>query len=209
MSPFKLAAIVAVSPLENAGILLHVLNILGPGHHLFISAVSKACRETYKRVDNVQIARINCSYYIAADKSTVTSKMTLYSAVFSSASRVRLAHEDGLMFEDRFNFLHRVAGKAADVPTLQAAHELGLAFTAEVLIGAAEDASLPKLHWLHMYQGCGLPPLLNNFAARSGSIDTLRWTHDHGIPFTPATCESAAACAHVHVLRFLRDEGCE
>jgi hypothetical protein len=32
----------AASPLENAGILLHVLNILGPGHHLFVSAMSKA-----------------------------------------------------------------------------------------------------------------------------------------------------------------------
>jgi hypothetical protein len=34
------------SPLEDAGILLHMLNILGPGH-LFIAAVSRAWKERW------------------------------------------------------------------------------------------------------------------------------------------------------------------
>jgi hypothetical protein len=55
MSLSKRAVSSATSPLEDASILLHVLNILGPGHHLFISAVSKAWRETYKRVASVQV----------------------------------------------------------------------------------------------------------------------------------------------------------
>jgi hypothetical protein len=52
----------AASPLDDAGILLQVLNILGPGQHIFISAVSNLWRESYEKVDSVQMAGIIADY---------------------------------------------------------------------------------------------------------------------------------------------------
>jgi hypothetical protein len=97
-SSTKRVAADGASPLDDSGVLLHVFNILGPGHHLFISAVSKAWRESYKKVASVQVVECAFSweYYEKTTLHTITSKMTCCSAVFASASRVRLAHELGL-----------------------------------------------------------------------------------------------------------------
>jgi hypothetical protein len=207
MSSSKRADVGAASSLDNAGILLHVLSILGPGHHLFISGVSKAWRESYERVANIEMAIPTLYYSARAVTRLITSKTTLYSAVLSSASTVNLAHKCGLHLDT--TQLQRIAGRVADVPALRAAHELGLQFTRVVLIGAAEAASIPRLQWLHTEQGCLLPSNISLYAARSGSIDTLRWLMEHGSDFTIDTCRGAAAGAHLHVLHFLRDEGCE
>jgi predicted secreted protein len=68
----KRSVIGAASPLEHAGILLHVLNILGPGHHLCISAVSKAWRESYGRLASVQKADLTYDYYDKVALCTIT-----------------------------------------------------------------------------------------------------------------------------------------
>jgi hypothetical protein len=197
------------SPLENAGILLHVLNILGPGQHLFISAVSKAWRDSYERVDDVQMASTKLAFSFHGGKIifTITSKMTLCSAIIASASRVKLAYECGLAFDNLY--LQRIFCRRADVPTLQAAHELGLQLTDHVLLGAAKAASVPKLQWLHLEQGCMLRADATYHAARKGSTETLRWLEEHGSAFTADTCEGAAAGGQLHVLQWLRDQGCE
>jgi hypothetical protein len=59
MAAIKRATAMLNSPLDDPGILLQILNILGPGHHLLISAVSKAWRESYKMVDSVHIESFN------------------------------------------------------------------------------------------------------------------------------------------------------
>jgi hypothetical protein len=184
-----------------------MLNILGPGQHLFISAVSKAWRESYARVASIQMTGL--LYRDLHDETvlrTVTAQMTLGSAVFASASRVNLAHERGLTFDNKK--LQRVAGKVADVPTLRATHELGLELRYQVLSGAAEAASLPKLQWLHTTQGCPLYADVTYLAARVGSVDTLRWLRSGGCAISASTCRGAAAGAHTHMLQFLREEGC-
>eukprot|EP00953_Heterococcus_sp_UTEX-ZZ885_P004770 3062-Heterococcus_DN1.PRE.2 len=207
MSSNKRAFVGVVSPLEDAGILLHVLNILGPGHHLFVSAVSKAWRESYRKIANVQIPDLTSDYDEEPFLITVIQEETLFSAVFASASRVNLAFTHGLPFDDLS--LQRIAGRVADIPVLQAARELGLAFTEELLVGAAEAALVPKLQWLHIAQGCRLRQGLTCFAARSGSTSMLRCLKEHGCVYSTNTCEGAAAGGHQHVLQFLRDQGCE
>jgi hypothetical protein len=122
MSFCKRAA-VASSPLGNAGILLHVFNILGPGQHLLVSAVSKAWRESYGEVDSLNMVG-NRDYDDMARLYTITSKTTLGSAVLASPPLIRLAHDCGLTFDN--DELQRTAGKLADLATLQAAFELGL-----------------------------------------------------------------------------------
>jgi hypothetical protein len=170
--------------------------------------VNRLWRESYKTVATVQMAGLLHDYEEQAVMCTITPETTLYSAAFASAASVRLAHECGLMF-DYCKKLERIAGRCADVSTLQAAQELELEFTRAVLFGAAEAGSVQKLNWLHTQQGCPLPANICSPAARSGSMDVLRWLKGHGCVFGASTCASAAAGAHLHVLRYLRDEGCE
>jgi hypothetical protein len=206
MSSNKRTEVGEASPLNNAGILHHMLNILGPGHNLFISAVSKPWRSSYRRVSCMQIAGVTCDQYQEATLYPVSSETTLGSAVFASAGRINLAHECGLALDDEdAECMQRVAGRNADVTTLQVAQELGLELTDEVLIGA----SIPKLQWLHTEQGCPLPTSLTFYAARCGNIDTLRWLRGHGSAFTATTFQGAAAGAQLHVLQYLRAEGCD
>jgi hypothetical protein len=203
----KSTAVGAASPLEDAGILLHVLSILGPGQHLFISAVSRAWRESYERVASVQMIGLAGFYTSKAVFIKCTTLTTLCSAAFTSACRVNLSRECGLTFSNKK--LQRIAGKVADISTLQAAGELGLQLKDEVLIGAAAAASVPKLQWLHVDQNCRLPPSICHYAARSGSIGLLKWLRQHGSALNAETCAGAAAGAHIHVLQYLHDEGCE
>jgi hypothetical protein len=100
MSSGKRVGIAITFALDDAGILLRVLNVLGPGQHLLISAVSKAWRETYARVDSAQIPDLVYLYNAEAHLLTITSEMTLYSAVFASIASVRLAHRNGLALHD-------------------------------------------------------------------------------------------------------------
>jgi hypothetical protein len=147
MSSAKQVAVIDfASPLEDAGILLHTYwAFVGPGQHLFISAVSKTWRESYKRLASVQVDELTWNYYEDAVVHTITPQTTLCSAVFTSAALVSLAHECGLTFNKEK--LKRIAGKIADVPALRIAQESGLQLTFEVLVGAAEAevASIPKL----------------------------------------------------------------
>eukprot|EP00953_Heterococcus_sp_UTEX-ZZ885_P030566 16147-Heterococcus_DN1.PRE.3 len=194
--PTKRAVVGVTSPLEHAGILLHMLDILGPGHHLFISPVSKAWSETYKRVASVRIPELHTTYRGPAALQTISSRTTLYSSAFASASRISLAHECGLRFAGAM--LQRIAGRTADIATLRVAHDLGLELTSTLVIGAAAAASILKLQWLHTEHGCPLPETTVDHAARCGSIETLRWLREHGCVFTAEACEGAAAGGHLH-----------
>eukprot|EP00953_Heterococcus_sp_UTEX-ZZ885_P029752 15776-Heterococcus_DN1.PRE.2 len=210
MSSKKRGAASATSPLEDAGILLHVLQILGPGQHLLISAVSKAWRDIYARVPEVTMAQLTHSYDDQAFPCTIDSQTTLCSALFASATSFNWACACGLDLEsDSIESIERVAGRVADVPTLRAAHELGLQLTDAVLIGTAESLAVLKLQWLHVEQARPLPAEFCSHAARRGSIDMLRWLKEHGSVFEASNCAGAAAGGHQHVLQYLRDEGCE
>eukprot|EP00953_Heterococcus_sp_UTEX-ZZ885_P035645 18387-Heterococcus_DN1.PRE.1 len=207
MASSKRVCLGAASPLEDAGILLHMLNILGPGHHLYIAAVSRAWSDSYAMVASAQTTSRTSHYVEDIVVLTLDPQTTLTSASFASASRLNLAHEYyDLAFDDKD--VQRIAGQAADVATLQVAHGLGLPWSSEVLIGAAESGSRSKLHWLHREQGCELPADISYHAARSGSLDLLTWLQDNDNEFTAKTCEGAAAGAHVHLLQYLCSEGC-
>jgi hypothetical protein len=197
----------AAYPLEDAGILLNVLNSLGPGQHLFISPVSKTWKDSYERVASTQVAELASGYWEFALLRTVTSEDTLCSAAFASAASVKLAHDCGLDFGNEK--VQRIAGRVADLSTLRAAHELGLQLTDEVLSGAAEAASVPKLQWLHSDQGCPLSSCITSYAARGGSTDTLRWLKRHGCAFIRSTFTGAAAGVDLRVLGYLRAHKCE
>jgi hypothetical protein len=53
-------AAAAMTPvLQQAGLLQHVLDILGPGHHLFVSAVSHLWQDCYSKVAAVEIIDVH------------------------------------------------------------------------------------------------------------------------------------------------------
>jgi hypothetical protein len=155
------------------------------------------------------------SYRLPPHPCIVTPEETSYSAVFSSVSRVILAHRHGLAFNGNKKLEH-MAGLVADIPALRAARELGLALTDEVLIGAALSGSvLLKLQWVLEDQTCKLPRSICAYAARGGSIDALRWLQnllkgrDDVHVFTYGDmCLGAAAGGHLRVLQYLREQGC-
>jgi hypothetical protein len=94
-----------------------LFSYVGPGHWLFLSTVSNLWCELYSALASLILpGRAFVDY-----KITCVPKMTLYtgSAVFASASRVRLAH-DCSRNNSSARYLY-AAGMYADIATLMAA----------------------------------------------------------------------------------------
>jgi hypothetical protein len=187
--------------LSNAGVLQNVLSFVGRGHWCFVAAVnSDWCRAYGQLLDDIRSAQPG-----ADQQSSV--RETFHSAVFASPSRLRLAQACGLQLDAKDWRLRRSAGLLADIATLAAAQQLGLSLTDAVVRSAAET-SLSKLHWLHTEQHCSLPDDISVHAAKSGSIEMLKWLQQRGCALDARSCEQAAKAGHLHVLMFLRSQGC-
>jgi hypothetical protein len=120
---------------------------------------------------------------------------------------VRLAHDAGFLCA-KYN-LERCAGKHANISTLEAAHELGLPFSSNLLEGAASSRSLSKLQWLHTEQQCPLPRGITCAAARAGDVEMLRWLLERGCEIDAETTASAARTTNnLPVLNYLHEQGC-
>jgi hypothetical protein len=68
-------------------------------------------------------------------------------------------------------------------------------------------SSVPLTQWA-IGMGCGTEELCNS-AARSGSMDVLKWLreeNDPPCPWNERTCATAARGGHLHVLKWLREE---
>jgi hypothetical protein len=130
--PLKHRATVNLSPLQQAGILQHVLDYVGPGHWCFVAEVSSLWRDVCAS-DTRRELPLPQQYY--ARSVAYVPQMTVFSAVFTSPSCVRHAHAHGLDFATEW--CERAAGRYGDIPTLQTAHELGMAYTDLAILGAA------------------------------------------------------------------------
>jgi hypothetical protein len=152
------------NPLIEAGVLQHVLSYVGPGHCIYVAPVSSMWRDLYAKVksqqltvydeDSLESIIINC-----------VPQMTLYSSVFTSPSRVQLAHESGL--DCTSEAYQRAAGKHADIATVATAHELGMLYTDATMYGAAQCNKLAEVQFLHK-QGCPWHSDMLKLAASSG-----------------------------------------
>jgi hypothetical protein len=164
------------------GVLQNMLGYVGPGHHLFVTLVSRRWRDIYASFTNQR--------RIVADKKglrssiTCVSKMTLFSSVFTAPSRVRLAHSCGLDCSSAGS--QRAAGMHADVATLAAAHDVGMKFSTAAIAAAAQRKKLTEVQYLH-HQGCPWPSSgLLELAASSGHFELVRWCCKHGCPWQNA-----------------------
>jgi hypothetical protein len=175
------------SPLHDPSILQTIFSYVGPGHWLFLSTVSSLWYELYSALASL-ILPGNAFY---DENITCVSEMTLYSSVFASASRLRLAHNCSL--DSRTLNYAYAAGACADFATLMAALELGAPWLAGILYGAAAVGSVSKLAWLHTQQHCQLPADIGEYAAQGGSIEVLMWLKQHDIAFSQEMCATAAS----------------
>eukprot|EP00953_Heterococcus_sp_UTEX-ZZ885_P009556 5618-Heterococcus_DN1.PRE.1 len=133
------------NPLQQPLILQHVLDYVGPGHWSFVAEVSSLWRDLYVNVPSIDVD-IQGLYKIIC-----VPQMTACSAVFASPSRVRHAHAHDLACTtERYE---RAAGQYAGIDSLQAARELGMYYTHEVMRGAARSGELAVVAFMRA-QGC-------------------------------------------------------
>eukprot|EP00953_Heterococcus_sp_UTEX-ZZ885_P016774 9409-Heterococcus_DN1.PRE.6 len=171
----------AGSSLLCPGILKTVLSYVGSGYFLFVTPVSRLWKKIYATVERQQLTvYIRChgmnSIGLRARTITCGPQMTLFSSVFTSPSRVKLAHETDL--NCRLTAYQHAAGKYADVTTLRAAHEVGLEYIMATIDGAARFNNLPAVQYLHS-QGCHWPLQLLKRAAINGYFELVRWWHEN------------------------------
>jgi hypothetical protein len=195
----KLQGTDSSSPLQQAGILQHVLSFVGPGHWCFVAEVSSLWRDVYIRVEPTEMQLDTYR------QMTCEPQMTLYSAVFSSPSRVRHAQALGLDYATAW--CERAAGRYADVATLKAAHELGMAYTNFTMVCAAGRNQLTVVQFLRE-QGCPLSESLFRSAAGRGHIAMCIYLHAEQCPWDDITSNCAASRGGLDTLRWLRERGC-
>jgi hypothetical protein len=178
-----------------------VLSYVGPGHYLFVTPISNLWKEAYSALEQQQLTAYD-EKRSGKTENTITcvSQMTLYSSVFASLSRVRLAHESGLDYTSEAYQL--AAGRHADVATLAVAQDLGMQYTAKTMSGAAQCNKLAEVQYLHS-QGCPWSPSLLSVAASSGYSELLRWCYGHGCPCIKDVSFFAAQSGNVELIAWM------
>jgi hypothetical protein len=169
----------------EGGVLQRVLCYVGPGHWLFLSTVSSLWRDLYSKLAAIEMVINRCGETI-----TCVPQMTLYSSVFASPARVRLAHQANL--DNTTVFYQYAAGKYSTWATLVAACTLGMVFTDLTMFGAAECNQLAVVQLLHA-QGCLWDAEVADAAVRRGALEILRWMREQGYAWNPEGILDAAA----------------
>jgi hypothetical protein len=201
------ALAVLSNPLKYDGILQQVFAFI-PGHWLFLSAVCSEWRAIYANIGEQQV--ISIDLHQVNKLVTYDCRTTLYSAAVASPAIVRLAQSCGMKICTSYR-VSVIAGLHADVPTLTALHDLGMQLDDTVLDAVALSGRLHILQHLINEQLCGpVPDELGFFAARSGSIDMLKWLKAQKLStLCWYTCEGAAKGGQLAVIQYLRSEGCD
>jgi hypothetical protein len=163
----------------------------------FVAEVSSLRRQLYIKVSHVEVQAV-----CFLTKITCIPQMTLYSAVFGSPSRVRLAHARGLSCTAAA--YGQAAGMHADTITLATAHELGMAYTLITMEWAARCNTLTVVQFLHD-QGCAWGPSIFNAAAARGDTALCAYLHAEECPWSVEACQKAALKGHVDTLRWLHE----
>jgi hypothetical protein len=196
-------------PLLEPGILQRVLSFVGPGHWLFLATVSRLWKELYARVAANELSKLSCNDDPEEEEEEEGSlmcapQMTLYSAVFSSPARVKLAQQCGL---DNSTAAYQCsAGMHSSTDTLAAAQELGMNYTHFTMMGAAKGNQLPVLQFLHAL-GCPLHEAVAAAAAKRGDLKMLRWLREQGCKWDDwYICDYAASSGNIEMAAWVKQE---
>eukprot|EP00953_Heterococcus_sp_UTEX-ZZ885_P027490 14743-Heterococcus_DN1.PRE.8 len=194
-------AAVSRGPLDSEAVVRQVLSYVGPGHWLICALVSRKWHELYAEVQSIEQEVYD--YEGETCLRTITASMTLYSAVFTSVSQVELARSCGLKLRSRARPLQLAAGRNGDAETLLAARKLGMPWADCLLNSIAKQGDLPKLQVLLASNKCRLPIDVSKYAARSGSIELLKWLKQKGCPITIDTAREAAHFGQQELITYL------
>jgi hypothetical protein len=134
----------SASILFNPSVLKQIFAWVGPGHHLVLSTICTDWHHLQLTSSNFLVDTLMV-HLDDEPQILCTWQTTFHSAAFASRAFLTTAHEAGLPLqrcdEDRHdNRLQYIAGRTADLDTLQLAHALGLEFGDAVLAGAAVSA---------------------------------------------------------------------
>jgi hypothetical protein len=127
--------------------------------------------------------------------------MTLYSAVFASASRVRSAQKS---LDCKAEEYWSAVGRYADADTLTAAHELGMPYTLTTMLRCALSNKPAVMQFLRA-QGCAWDESVCAAAAKRGCYDALRWAHEHGCDWQEQPIlQSAASSGNIEMTAWVK-----
>eukprot|EP00953_Heterococcus_sp_UTEX-ZZ885_P002326 1769-Heterococcus_DN1.PRE.1 len=165
------------NPLMHKGILQLVLDLVGPGEHLFVALVStlfKECNASVKASDGVEL------HEHFEESFTLLPQMTCCQAIVGSLSRLQFALDCGYSLNVNAWEVQLKAGWHADTDCT-------------VSRGAACSGTVSKLQWLLDEQNCEQADDICNYAAFADSTDMLEYlAQQRGLGFTANTCFNAA-----------------
>jgi len=162
-------------PLDTTAIMRLIMQLIGPGHFLFVSSISKrwqqAYRRAWKRARNSRQKRVD-------------RHATIFAAALASPSRVGQAREFGLdLQKSRVRFL---AGRLCDMATLQDLCSASVPLNdPDVLPGAVVSNSLVKVQYLLPHH-TELPDGICTWAARYSSVEVMTALIHAGLKITEA-----------------------
>eukprot|EP00953_Heterococcus_sp_UTEX-ZZ885_P007680 4633-Heterococcus_DN1.PRE.4 len=198
----KRSAAESCNPLLDSGVLWNVLSCVGPGQHLFLALVSKGWKDVYATVESQQLTIEPLTNNSSSNVLMCVPQMTLYSSVFASPSRVKLAQQSRL--DCSLWYYRHAAGKYADAATLAAAHELGMEYTEMTMAAASLHNNLAAVQHLHS-QNCPWSALSLERATYRGHFELVRWCYEHGWRFEVAMegVHAAAESGNVELMVWL------
>ena len=181
---------------EGTGTLMS--SFIGQGHYLYVAGTCKTLAVTYATA---------MKGLLNSRQVHVLKDGTTYAAALSSASCLQLAAECGLLTQPQDYKLSRIAGRLADLTTLQLAAELGLNLNGDVVRGAVTSGSIEKLRWLHA-EGAPFGQGAMHDAAALGSISVLQYLFSIGCPCSSHATTAAAEHGNLHAFNLLVVRGC-
>lgn len=208
-----------------------ILPFVGPGHFIFVAAVSKRMKELYE----AYYGTITPAPLLWPRWERPALSNTYLSAAFSSVSRVEycynvlgnrfpanhltyceLATKHG-SFEvvkwvnmNRFPMNENAMTNAIRKGNLQVVtylRENGCPWDATASMTAAQDGNLHLLKFLHRH-GCPIDQFSCAAAANHGHLEVLQYLHENDCPWNEDACANAAEGGHLEVLQYLHEKGC-
>jgi hypothetical protein len=202
----------AGSILDNPGLLLHVLGYVGLGEHVFMAAVSKGWRQLYKqipshRIDGADLGRPSDEWRESLLLETrCETGMTLCSAAFASPARLLWAERCALPRQSAR--VVRSLGRCGGYATINKVFHRWRPDSAELMRGAAESGSAEKLEWVKSgVRKSNFPKDICVYAARSGSVELVRWLGQQGCLIKGPTARAAAERGHLNILQWMFESG--
>jgi hypothetical protein len=142
--------VAADNVLSNASTLRHITGFVGFGHWLPVAAVNSSWHKAYSSsIDMVKVYQLprtcdidrfnKCSIFFDRNYG---ARSTSYSAVCKSLSTLAMAQQHGLGFLHDDWRLQRIAGRTASIEVLIQAHEYGMPYSHQVVVGAVESGNI-------------------------------------------------------------------